>query len=307
MKNLLKFTKNKQNPLVSVIVNCFNGAEFLNCAITSVIKQTYKNWEIIFWDNQSKDSSAKILKSFKDRRIKYFYSKTHTNLYTARNNAVKKASGDLCAFLDADDLWFENYLENQIKLFKNTDVGFSASNYYKFFQQNKKKKLMYNRKLKEGHVFEDLINNYTIGLFMLIIRKSTLIRYNLKFNNNYNIIGDFDLVIRLSRISLLARCHEPLGICRIHGSNLNNKNFSQMCDEFKHWFLSFKKKTSDQKYINKMEQKTNYLLCLRSLFFDTKIKSFINIANLNLGFSRFQLLVFLFVPKFILKKIYHLV
>ena len=51
------------NPLVSVIINCYNGESFLNECIQSVLSQTYKNWEIIFWDNKSEDKSAKIFKS----------------------------------------------------------------------------------------------------------------------------------------------------------------------------------------------------------------------------------------------------
>ncbi len=65
----------KKQPLVSIIMNCLNGEKYLSNAIDSVIKQTYKNWELIFWDNQSTDNSASILKRYKDKRIKYFYSK----------------------------------------------------------------------------------------------------------------------------------------------------------------------------------------------------------------------------------------
>ena len=51
--------KNKK-PLISVIVNCFNGEKYLKECINSIIKQTYKNWEVIFWDNLSKDKSKDI-------------------------------------------------------------------------------------------------------------------------------------------------------------------------------------------------------------------------------------------------------
>jgi glycosyltransferase involved in cell wall biosynthesis len=52
-------------------MNCFNGERYLRDSIDGVISQTYKNWEIIFWDNQSNDKSAKIFKSYKDDRLKY--------------------------------------------------------------------------------------------------------------------------------------------------------------------------------------------------------------------------------------------
>ena len=84
-------TRKKNNQKVSIIINCYNGEKYLNLAIESVLNQTYKNWEIIFWDNQSTDDSKFILKSYKDKRIKYFYAKKFTNLHIARNLAISKA------------------------------------------------------------------------------------------------------------------------------------------------------------------------------------------------------------------------
>ena len=62
----------KYFPLVSKILNCHNGEKFLKECIQSIIDQTYKNWEIIFWDNKSTDKSSEIFKSYKDERFKYF-------------------------------------------------------------------------------------------------------------------------------------------------------------------------------------------------------------------------------------------
>ena len=76
--------------LVSVIINCHNGDQYLKKAIKSVISQTYSNWELVFWDNCSNDKSEKIIKSFNDKRIRYFKSKSFTSLYKARNYALKK-------------------------------------------------------------------------------------------------------------------------------------------------------------------------------------------------------------------------
>jgi len=79
-------------PLVSILMNCYNGEKFLREAIESVLAQTYNNWELIFWDNQSTDQSAEIFNSFGDKRLKYFYASKHTKLYEARNYAFEKAS-----------------------------------------------------------------------------------------------------------------------------------------------------------------------------------------------------------------------
>ena len=133
----------KNEPLVSVIMNCFNGEEYLREAVNSVIKQNYENWEIIFWDNQSTDKSAEIFKSYKDKRLKYYYASSHSGILDeARNYALKKANGDFIAFLDVDDWWLPNKLEKQIPLFDDPDVGLVYGNSWLFFEKKKRKKFI---------------------------------------------------------------------------------------------------------------------------------------------------------------------
>ena len=126
----------KNLPLVSVIVNCHNGQKFLKKCIKSILSQTYKKIEIIFWDNLSTDDSKKIIKSFKDNRIKYFKSKKFLSLYSARNLAVKKAKGEFISFLDTDDWWIPSKIQKQISMYKkNKNVQFVYSNCYLFNQE----------------------------------------------------------------------------------------------------------------------------------------------------------------------------
>ena len=96
--------KPKKN-LVSIILNCYNGEEYLKEALSSVIKQTYKNWELIFLDNRSKDNSKFILQSYKNKKFRYFKAKKHLSLYSARNLAIKKTKGEFISFIDSDDTW----------------------------------------------------------------------------------------------------------------------------------------------------------------------------------------------------------
>ena len=58
----------KSKGLISIIMNCHNGEAFLNEAIQSVLKQKYKKWELIFWNNNSTDNSEKVFKSYRDKR-----------------------------------------------------------------------------------------------------------------------------------------------------------------------------------------------------------------------------------------------
>ena len=99
--------KNKEK-LVSIILNCYNGEKYLKEALMSIERQSYQNWELIFWDNKSTDNSRKIMQSFQNKKFKYFLTKKHTSLYAARNLAINKAKGDFISFIDADDTWEKN-------------------------------------------------------------------------------------------------------------------------------------------------------------------------------------------------------
>ena len=90
------------DPLVSVVINCLNGARYLREAIDSVFSQTYDNWEIVFWDNHSCDESGVIAKSYGDR-VRYHRSESTTGLGLARNRALNACRGKYIAFLDVDD------------------------------------------------------------------------------------------------------------------------------------------------------------------------------------------------------------
>ena len=91
-------------PLVSVIMNCYNGEKYLRESIDSVVAQTYENWELIFWDNHSTDNSAQIVQSYGDSRIYYFCSQTFTPLGEARNLAIKQSNSEFIAILDCNHI-----------------------------------------------------------------------------------------------------------------------------------------------------------------------------------------------------------
>ena len=129
-------------PLVSIIVNCFNGEKYLNQCIQSIINQTYKNFEIIFWDNNSTDESQKIVSQFVDKRIKVFKTNEKLDLGASRNKAIQKSLGDLITFLDVDDWYLPEKINLQVKIFeKKKDVGLVFTNYYHYNEISKKKKI----------------------------------------------------------------------------------------------------------------------------------------------------------------------
>ena len=114
-------------PLVSIIVNCYNGEKYLQDAINSIYAQSYQNWEIIFWDNNSNDNSAEIALSC-DKKLRYYKSQSTTTLGKARAQAVSKAKGEYLAFLDCDDLWHTKKIEKQILFQKMERLSVSIQN-----------------------------------------------------------------------------------------------------------------------------------------------------------------------------------
>lgn len=219
--------------LVSILVNCYNGEKFLDEAINSVLKQTYKNWELVFWDNQSTDNSKQIINKIKDPRINYFLSNIHTTQYEARNNGLEKCTGDFIAFLDVDDYWHPTKLEEQIKLFSNSEIGFSCTNSFKINERIKVKKKLGFKKIYSGNVLEQLLKKDFIVMSSLVIRKSILKKLSKNFDAKYEIVGDYDLVLRLSTITKLAGIQTPLVYYRLHENNLTFKKNSLHFEELK--------------------------------------------------------------------------
>ena len=150
----MKKNKNKKLPLVSVILNCYNSAKFLKKSIKSVIAQSYKNWELVIFDNCSNDNTKlEVLKFKKNKKIKYFKSKKLVNLYHARNLAIKKTNGSLITFLDADDWWLKNKLKKQVNfLEKNKNSNIVYTNLFLFNEIKNKIKLFV--------FFSNLINSF---------------------------------------------------------------------------------------------------------------------------------------------------
>ena len=226
------------SPQVSVIVNCFNGEKYLRKALDSIVTQTYDDLEVIFWDNISTDHSADIFKSYDDPRFRYFLAPEHTLLYEARNYAIEKAQGRFIAFLDVDDWWLPNKLEEQVARFSDPDVGVVCSNYLVFNQARNRTRPAYSGSKPSGRVLDELLKTYYVGLLTLMVRKSALETMPYMCNPDYHVIGDFDLVLRLLVNWKLAYVVEPLAVFRFHGENESVKARSRHIHELESWVES---------------------------------------------------------------------
>jgi len=111
---------------ISVIIPVYNTEKYLGKAIESVLQQEENPLEIIIIDDGSTDTSVVVAQQFGDK-IKLLEQETNKGCGAARNRGVKHAKGDYLAFLDADDLWTEGKLENQLHYLENnpeTDMIF---------------------------------------------------------------------------------------------------------------------------------------------------------------------------------------
>lgn len=211
----------KDEPFVSVLMNCYNGEKFLKEAIESVIVQTYQNWELIFWDNQSTDLSAKICQSYNDSRIKYYYAPEHTNIGAARELGYRQAKGEFLAVLDTDDLWLPQKLEIQIPKFTDPEVGIAISDTMFFNDEGLERQLFKYKKPPEGWVFHELLDNYFVSLETVILRCSAINNLKQGFDAKLSHIADFDLIVRVSNKWKLVYCDQILGKWRVHKSSLS--------------------------------------------------------------------------------------
>lgn len=102
-------------PKVSVILSNYNGEQYLNESISSVLKQTYTDFEFIIVDDASTDSSREVINSYNDPRIKRYYAEKNRHIAYSLNRALEMVSGEYIARIDSDDIWEINKLELQVR------------------------------------------------------------------------------------------------------------------------------------------------------------------------------------------------
>jgi glycosyltransferase involved in cell wall biosynthesis len=232
-------------PLVSVVMNCFNSSTYLRKAIDSVMAQTYSNWELIFWDNQSTDGSAEIFKSYRDARLKYFYAPEHTNLGLARNSAIEKVCGEWCGILDCDDVWLPHKLEKQIdsaRIISNVGVIYSD---YNIISANGAIKRTSSRPLVayEGDVFNRILTEEFTVCWPTVLINTDALRSVGSFAG-YRLLEDFDILLRLAEKYQFVFVNAKLANYRVHPGQ-SSTNYEMMLAEkiliFDSWLSRWKK------------------------------------------------------------------
>lgn len=216
-------------PLVSVVINCFNGEAYLKEAIDSVFAQTYPNWEIVFWDNGSTDSSGKIANSYGDK-VRYFYRDKTVPLGEARNLAMKEARGDLVAILDSDDVWDPRHLEKQIDGFWESDCAVCYTAVQEIAKDGSLLREVYINK-ETGDIFESLLNQFDIYVSTLLMKRDVLVQGGFEFDLEMVGSEEYNLFMRVAAKHKFYIINECLTKWRVHHGSLTSRAISRWAHE----------------------------------------------------------------------------
>jgi glycosyltransferase involved in cell wall biosynthesis len=117
--------------LVSIITPTFNSASYIAETIQSVQNQTYQNWEMIIVDDGSTDETVSIIQQIQktEHRINLVIQPKNVGPAITRNIGIELVQGKYLTFLDADDLWFPDFIQNSITTIQQTKVPFVFSSY----------------------------------------------------------------------------------------------------------------------------------------------------------------------------------
>lgn len=118
-------------PLVSIITPVYNAEKYLQETVSSVLNQSFVDWELFLIDDFSQDKSRELIQNLakQDTRIIPIFKERNSGSAETRNLGIQLAKGRYIAFLDADDLWDKTFLENSIQTLQDFQVGFCFSSY----------------------------------------------------------------------------------------------------------------------------------------------------------------------------------
>jgi glycosyltransferase involved in cell wall biosynthesis len=199
------------NPLVSVIIPVYNGEKYVVQALESVFKQDYQPFEVILVDDGSTDRTAQIIGKYDN--VQYIYQ-TNQGVAAARNTGIKNSSGELIAFLDADDCWAPNKLNIQVEcLLKHPHIGCTLGRQKNFLEPGTEKPFW----LMEEHLLKDHVGFLPTSL----IRRDIFDKVGL-FNPDYKISEDVEWFSRVKDASVPVMVVPEIVLYRrIHDTNLS--------------------------------------------------------------------------------------
>ena len=216
-------------PLVSVIVNCYNGENYLSAAIKSILNQTFKNFEIIIIDDASIDNTEEVVKSINDTRIHYLKYEVNRERCLSRNLGIDNAKGKYVCFLDSDDKYVENYLQVLNDEIKKTNY-LEALYISDFCIWDGIKTEVVEVPIIQKPI-ADWLFHFPVSPSRACVHKNILLKY--KFREDIVIVEDTVLWVSISNEFPVIQIKHPLIWYRVHEGNSVNEGTKSAFDRFK--------------------------------------------------------------------------
>ena len=294
-------------PKVSILMNCYNGEEYLVEAIDSVFNQTFNDWEILFIDNCSIDNSANIAKSYGEK-IKYYKTEKNIPLGAARNFGLQYCSGEYVAFLDTDDIWLPSMLKEQLI---SIESGNYALSYTGQIEINEKGKIIGEiiPSLKNGKIFSQLLKQFDVPIVSSMIKKSILLDNDLNFDLNVSTSEEYCLFMQLSVNNEFVVIPKGLVKYRIHDKSLTNKTISKWASERRYTLNKIKQKYPkiEENYPNEFKEayaRASYYESQYLVSIGKKWEAFLLLSKYSFVNKKYLILsLLLLLPSFVWKKI----
>src|SRR5262245_40242735 len=209
-------------PEVSVIIPTHNRACFLRDAITSVLNQTFQEFEIIVVDDASCENTSEVVASFHDKRIRLIRHATNKGGSAARNTGILASTCNFIAFLDDDDEWLPDKLAKQMNIFCSSlaEVGCV---YTGCVMVNRDNGRVIDQRIptKRGNLSKDLLRSNCVGGTSSVLLKKTCLQKVGLFDEMLPRSQDYDLWIRIANEFLFEYVPEPLFKYYVHENKIS--------------------------------------------------------------------------------------
>lgn len=228
-------------PRVSIILPTYRRPGFLHSAISSVLNQTFEDFELIVVDDASGDNTGEIVGSFGDRRIRYVCLESNRGEAGARNAGLMKLDprAEFVAFLDDDDEWLPDKLRKQVEFMESasSDIGCVYTGFY-IVDAHTKRVIGKRLHSKRGDLYGELLVKNEVGTpSTVLLRRECIDRVGL-FDEGISYGVDHDLWIRISKYFKFDFIEEALVRYHIHEKRLSNdpyivsKGFDDMLSKY---------------------------------------------------------------------------
>jgi glycosyltransferase involved in cell wall biosynthesis len=260
-----------ESPMFSIILPTYNRGQYLFQALNSVLSQTLTNWELLIIDNNSVDNTANVVSGIHDSRVKLYQIDNLGCIAKSRNLGIENSKGTWLAFLDSDDLWENDKLEQCKKLInKNVDLIYHDM---KVISYEGKRKNLKCRQLKSP-VFKDLLlNGNPIAASSVVVRKEVLITVG-GFNQNVemNSTADYNTWLKISKFTeSFLHIDRMLGSYRFHNGNISNDKIVEPTILAMQQFLPCLSTRQKKKLFSNLTYTQGYLKFLSGNFKESRI------------------------------------